>query len=271
VRIVEITDPEDPRIVDYTGLTDMQLRLRSEPAAGLFMAESRRVIERALTGGCAPRSALMEPKWLAGLSPMLDEYDIDVYLASPDLLRSITGFRLHRGALAAFHRPPRPPLPALLASVNSGSIVVLEDLVDHTNVGLIFRSAVALGAAAVVVSPRCADPWYRRSVKSSMGAVFNVAWTVAPDWPNALETIREAGFTLIGLTPASDAVDLRTFAGPEAQRPARLALLVGTEGTGLSHAAQSALDVRVRIPMHGGVDSLNVAAAAAIACFVLAR
>ncbi|MEI6621453.1 MAG: RNA methyltransferase [Actinomycetes bacterium] len=262
---MSIDDADDPRVHEYTRLTDVALRRVREPAEGLFLAEGQTVIERALDAGFVPRSALMEDKWLAGLSDALGKHDVTVYLADQATLKQVIGYRLHRGALAAFTRRPLPPVQAVLARARL--VVVLEDLVDHTNVGLIFRSAAGLGADAVLVSPQCADPLYRRSVKVSMGAVFTVPWTRAEPWPWVLDDLATAGYRRVALTPASDAQDLR---GWRADPDGRVALLLGSEGPGLSPAALNRVDARVRIPMKGGVDSLNVATAAALAVYTLA-
>ena len=183
-----------------------------------------------------------------------------VYVGPPEVVESITGFHLHRGALAAMHRPALPAVGDLVADARR--VAVLEGVVDHTNVGAVFRSAAALGVDAVLVSPDCADPLYRRSVRVSMGTVFQVPWTRLEPWPAGLGLLREAGFTVAALALADDAVTLDELA---AALPERLALLLGTEGDGLSRRAVAASDVVVRIPMAGGVDSLNVAAASAVA------
>jgi tRNA G18 (ribose-2'-O)-methylase SpoU len=256
--------------VDYTGLTDVALRSRREPAEGLYMAESTSVIERALEAGHRPRSFVMEDKWLEGLVPTLTSVDagqggtVPVFVADPVVLRQITGFNVHRGALAAMHRPELPDPAELLSEPDVRRVVVIEDVVDHTNVGAIFRSVAALGADAVLVTPRCADPLYRRSVRVSMGTVFQVPWTRIDPWPGGMDLLRGLGFTVAALALTVDAVPLDEFAAPE-----RTALVLGTEGDGISPRALDAADVHVRIPMSGGVDSLNVAAAAAVAIWAL--
>jgi tRNA G18 (ribose-2'-O)-methylase SpoU len=207
----------------------------------------------------------MEEKWLPGLAALLEPFDIPVHLAEPDQLEAITGYRVHRGALAAFERPRLPDLAELLADARR--VVVLEDIVDHTNVGAIFRSVAALGADAVLVTPRCADPLYRRSVRVSMGTVFQVPWTRVPEWPDAARMLHIHGFSIAALALADDAVSLRDLA---ADPPQRLALLFGAEGDGLSARALEAADRIVTIPMAHGVDSLNVAAAAAVVLYALA-
>ncbi|PID54397.1 MAG: rRNA methyltransferase [Micrococcales bacterium] len=262
-RIVRIEDPEDDAVGDYTKLTDVALRRRTEPERGLYIAESMQVIRRALAAGHRPRSLLMAAKWLDAMADVLqrpDLHEVPVYVAEEKVLEAITGFHVHRGALAAMHRPPCAPLGSVLATARR--VVVLEDIVDHTNVGAIFRAAAGLGVDAVLVSPRCADPLYRRSVRVSMGAVFAVPWVRVRPWPQVLEHLHSAGFTLAALTPGHRAVDLGTF---EQAVPDRLAWLLGTEGTGLSPSSLLLADLYVRIPMAAGIDSLNVAAAAAVA------
>jgi tRNA G18 (ribose-2'-O)-methylase SpoU len=272
VPIHRLASADDERLSDYMRLTDVALRSKHEPAKGLYIAESSTVIRRAVAAGHRPRSLLMADRWLADLADLLDtvgagpDGDVPVYVAEPEVLEAITGFHLHRGALAAMHRPPLLGVHELLASARDGAgarrVAVLEDVVDHTNVGAIFRSAAGLGVDAVLVSPRCADPLYRRSVRVSMGTVFQVPWTRLPRWPDALDDLRADGFTVAALALADDAVTLDDLAG---RAPERLALLLGTEGDGLSRGAVAAADVVVRIPMAGGVDSLNVAAASAVA------
>jgi len=251
---------------DYVDLTDVDLRRRKEPAEGLFVAEGEKVIRRAVAAGHPVRSLLLEEKWLPALSDLLERVDAPVYVADLDTLRRVTGYSVHRGALAAMSRLPlRPPLELARAA---RTLAVLEDLVDHTNVGAVFRSAAGLGVDAVLVSPRCADPLYRRSVKVSMGAVFSVPWSRLEAWPAALSDVRAAGHTLLALTPAADATAIGDLP-PEVT--GRCALLVGAEGPGLSRAALDAADHRVRIPMSGGVDSLNAAAASAVAFYALSQ
>ena len=160
MHIVPVSDPADERLRDYVALTDVVLRRVSEPADGLYLAESAKVIARALAAGHRPRSVLLQQKWLDELAPLLDPFDVPVYLADPDVLEKVTGFVMHRGALASMHRPPLPAVADLLRDAHR--VVVLEDIVDHTNVGAIFRAVAGLGADAVLITPRCADPYYRR-------------------------------------------------------------------------------------------------------------
>jgi len=264
MHIVPIVDPADPQLRDYTGLTDVTLRRLTEPRDGLYIAESTKVIERALAAGHRPRSVLLQQKWLDELQPLLAGFDIPVFLASQEVLEAITGFVMHRGALASMHRPSLPDPAELLAGARR--VVVLEDIVDHTNVGAIFRAVAGLGADAVLVTPRCADPLYRRSVRVSMGAVLQVPWTRLEEWPDAASPLHDAGFTIAALALDADAVTLDAFA---ADPPERVALLLGTEGDGLSAAAIDGADVVVTIPMARNVDSLNVAAASAVALWAL--
>ena len=261
---IRITDLDRPELADYARLTDVALRRVSEPAGGLYIAESPKVIRRALASGHLPRSVLLQEQWLDDLRPLLDPFDIPTFVGDAELLERLTGYNLHRGALAAIHRPPLEDPAALLAGARR--VVVLEDIVDHTNVGAIFRSVAALGADAVLVTPRCADPLYRRSVRVSMGTVLQVPWTRLPDWPEASSILHVAGFHIAALALADDAIPLDDFA---AAPPARLALLLGSEGDGLSRAAIRHADSVVSIPMKHGVDSLNVAAASAVALWAL--
>jgi tRNA G18 (ribose-2'-O)-methylase SpoU len=267
MTVHRISDPADPRVSDYTSLTDVALRRVREPEQGLYLAESEKVIRRALAAGHRPRSYLMAPRWLVDLADVVADADRDgvpVYVGEPAVLEALTGFHLHRGAIAAMHRPELPAVEDVVRGARR--VAVLEDVVDHTNVGAMFRSAAALGVDAVLVTPRCADPLYRRSVRVSMGTVFQVPWTRLPQWPQDVRTLQRHGFTVVALALAEGAVPLDELA---AAPPQRLALVLGTEGHGLSEATVAASDVVVRIPMRGGVDSLNVAAASAVACWAL--
>jgi tRNA G18 (ribose-2'-O)-methylase SpoU len=260
-----VTDPADERLADYVSLTDVALRSRHEPAKGLYIAESSTVLGRALAAGHRPRSVLLAPRWLPDLERMLadlppDDVVVPVYVAEEPVLEAITGFHVHRGALAAMHRSPLAPVADVLAGARR--VAVLEDVVDHTNVGAAFRSAAALGVDAVLVTPRCADPLYRRSVRVSMGTVFQVPWTRIDPWPGGLAELRALGFVTASLALSDDAVTLDDLV---ADLPERLALVLGAEGHGLKAETIAGTDLVVRIPMAGGVDSLNVAAAAAVA------
>ncbi|MET3811004.1 RNA methyltransferase [Arthrobacter sp. UYEF3] len=256
---------DDPRVADYTQLTDMHLRKLREPAEGMYIAESSRVLRRALAAGHRPRSFFLAEKWLPDLADVFEQYpDVPAYIGSAALLEEITGFHLHRGAMAAMHRPAPVQLAELLAGAHR--VAILEDIVDHTNVGAIFRSAAALGLDAVLITPRCGDPLYRRSVRVSMGTVFQVPWARLEEWPAAVAVLKEHGFLVAAMELTADAVDVHVLA---ARDPERLALVLGTEGAGMSDETLAAVDLAVKIPMRAGVDSLNVAAASAVAFWEL--
>jgi tRNA G18 (ribose-2'-O)-methylase SpoU len=298
--IVDVADPGDPRLADYARLTDVRLRTTMESAHGLFMAEGEKVIRRAVAAGFGVRSMLVTRDKLAVLADLAGLCPGPVYVVSQKIAEQVTGYQVHRGALASMARRALPTVASLLsgnapagdgaaggdagpARPGSGRqardgqpgwprrIVLLEDLVDHANVGAIFRCAAALGVDAVILSPRCADPLYRRAVKVSMGAVFAIPYARMSDWRGGLAEIRAAGFTLLALTPDQSAVPLG-----KATSAGRVALLLGTEGDGLSSRWLAEADTAVCVPMSPGamamgVDSLNVVAAAAIACHELAR
>lgn len=262
-----ITDPTDERLRDFVGLTDVRMRRVLEPAGGLYLAESEKVIRRALAAGHRPRALLMGERWLDDLADVVADAEaqgVPVYTGTAEVIEGITGYNLHRGALASMHRPPLRSLAEVLDGARR--VLVIEDVVDHTNVGAIFRSAAALGTDAVLVTPRCADPLYRRAIRVSMGTVFQVPWTRIEPWPEGIETLREAGFTVAALALSEDSVGLDELA---ADPPDRLALVLGTEGDGLARRTLGRVDVTVTIPMAGGVDSLNVAAAGAVAAWEL--
>lgn len=264
IYIVQIDDLDHEGLADYSGLTDVALRRLSEPAGGLYIAESTKVITRAIAAGHRPRSVLLQEPWLPDVEEILAEFDIPVYVGPPALLEKLTGFNLHRGALASMHRPTLASVQEVIAGATR--IVVIEDVVDHTNVGAIFRAAAGIGADAVLVTPRCADPLYRRSVRVSMGTVLQVPWTRLPEWPEGADILKAAGFHIAALALADDAISLDELA---ANPPERIAILMGAEGDGLTRAALHGADSVVTIPMAGGVDSLNVAAASAVALWAL--
>lgn len=249
---------------DYTQLTDVALRSVREPAEGLFIGESSKIIRRAHAAGLSPRSFLTSPKWLFDLADIISESDVPIFIGTDAAVETLTGFHLHRGALAAMARPALAPVASLVEDARR--IVIIEDIVDHTNVGAIFRSAAAFGADAVLVTPRCADPLYRRSIRVSMGTVFQVPWTRIETWPGGIAELQEVGFHVAALALDDDSVSLREFA---ATAPERTAVVFGTEGDGLMRSTIAACDSTVMIPMSGGVDSLNVAAASAVTCFAL--
>ncbi len=263
--LIEVSDPDDARLSDYRDLRDVELRKHLEAEHGLFLAEGEKVVRRALEAGFPARSFLMAPRWLEGLADVLDRSDAPCYVVSEQLAEAVTGFHVHRGALASLERAPLPSVAYVLEGART--VVVLENVVDHTNVGAIFRSAAALGVDAVVLSPRCADPLYRRSIKVAMGAVFTVPYARMEEWYDGPAELSRSGFTTVALTPAADAVEIE-----EAVRGLdKVALLLGSEGPGLSRRWMESADRRAVIPMAAGIDSLNVAAATAVACYVTAR
>ncbi|MGW1255325.1 TrmH family RNA methyltransferase [Streptomyces sp. NPDC002513] len=288
--LITVEDPTDPRLRDYTGLTDVELRRKREPAEGLFIAEGEKVIRRARAAGYAMRSMLLSAKWVDVMRDVIDELPAPVYVVSPELAEQVTGYHVHRGALASMQRRPLPAADELLATARpvvitesvddhtdigtmlpSGlqkgagrRVALFEDIVDHANLGAAFRNAAALGVDAVFLTPRCADPLYRRAVKVSMGAVFHVPWTRLTSWPKDVELFREQGFVTAALCLDEKSITMDELA---ARRYERLALMLGTEGDGLSVDALRAADEWVRIPMSAGVDSLNVAAASAVAFY----
>ena len=263
-EIHRIDDPADPRLADYRDLRDVELRKHLEAEHGLFLAEGEKVVRRAVEAGFTARSLLMAPRWMDGLADVLEKTDAPCFVLSEALAKEVTGFHVHRGALASLERRPLPSVESVLADAKS--VLVLEDIVDHTNVGAIFRSGAALGFDAVLLSPRCADPLYRRSIKVGMGAVFTMPWTRLPDWHDALPTLSAAGFTTVALTLAEDSTPIETaVAGVD-----RLALVLGSEGHGLSPRWEESSDRRAIISMRAGIDSLNVAAASAVACYIAA-
>jgi len=270
--VIRVDDPGDPRLADYVRLTDSSLRTSLEAANGLFVAEGEKVIRRAVGAGYPVRSLLVTPDRMAALADLAGEWACPVYVTPHDVAERITGYRVHRGALASMARRELPEVGAVVAGQRR--ILVLEDLVDHGNVGAIFRCAAALGVGAVVLAPRCADPLYRRAVKVSMGAVFAVPYARMTDWYGGLAGLRAAGFRLLALVPdqSTAALDRTAAAGPSG----RVALMLGSEGDGLSARWLHEADESVCIPMSPramtrGVDSLNVVAAAAVACYALMR
>ena len=205
-QLHEVTDPDDPRLADYRDLRDVELRKSLEAEHGLFLAEWEKVVRRAVEAGHEARSFLMAPRWLDGLDDVLARSAAPCYVLSEALIEQVTGFHVHRGALASLERRPLPDVESVIAGATS--VLVLEDIVDHTNVGAIFRSGAAMGFDAVLLAPRCADPLYRRAIKVAMGAVFSLPWTRLPDWYDALPALSAAGFTTIALTLAGDAVPI---------------------------------------------------------------
>ena len=259
-----VSDPADPRLDDYRNLRDPAARVAFESVAGCFVAEGVTVVRRLFGSGLYVRSALV----LAGKEGRITDVlpvDVPLLVVDREVMRSVAGFDVHRGVLACADRPTPPGVADLAAGATT--LAVLEGLNDHENLGAIARSARALGVDGLVVDPTSADPWYRRVVRVSMGEIMYLPLARAVTWPGDLDALRHAGFTLAALTPSSGATPLAEFA---ARRPAKIALLLGAEGPGLSRAALDAADVHVRIPIHPDVDSLNVGHAAAIAFAALA-
>ena len=261
-----VTDSGDPRLADYVRLREVSLRRHLEAEQGLFIAEGAKVIRRAIEAGYRPRSFLLAERWLDGLYDVLTRWPaVPVYVVTEDVAEQVTGFHVHRGALASLQREQRHSVEEILALQR---LVVLEDIVDHTNVGAILRNAAGLGWDGALLSPRAADPLYRRSIKVSMGAVFSLPWARLEDWRAAPQLLSAAGFLTVALSLAPDAVEVRQLASSLTPQT-RIALMFGTEGSGLSKRWLDGATVRSRIPMSAGIDSLNVAAAAAIACYSL--
>ena len=266
MRPEQVDDPADPRVADFVGLTDGARRMRHEPGAGFFLAEGEKVIARTAAAGYPVRSLLLSPARLADLTPAVAALECPVYVASYDVLQAVTGFHVHRGALASFGRLPLRGATEVLAGAQR--IVLMEAVTNHTNLGAVFRSAGALGMDAVLLSPTSCDPLYRRTVRVSMGQVFAVPYAFLDRWPEGVDDVRAAGFRVLALTPDRSATDLGDVV---VRHDDKVALLFGAEGPGLTEQALAASDERVRIPMAAGVDSLNVGAAAAVACWVLGR
>lgn len=262
-QIVEVSDAQDPRLRDYIDLRDVHLRKLLEAERGIFLAEGEKVVRRAIESGNIPRSFLMSPRWLESLTDLLAAAEVPCFVLNDAAIESLTGFHVHRGALASLDRPILPEPSTVLAEAQR--IVVLEDLMDHTNVGSAFRAVAALGFDAILLSPRCADPLYRRAIKVSMGSVFWLPYARIDDWYGAPELLKAAGFTTLAMTLSDDSISLDAI-------PAglgKIALIVGSEGNGLSDHWTIGADFRVKIPMAPEIDSLNVAASVAVACWQL--
>ena len=279
--IIRIDSLDDPRLEAYTQLTDVQLRNRLEPEKGIFIAESQKVIERALAGGMKPLSFLMEEKWLEPMKPCIGQalsYDPEfpVFVAPKEELEQLTGYEVVRGALGCFRRPALQSVEEIVHDAHR--IAILENITNHTNVGAIFRSAAALGIDAILVTPGCYDPLYRRAVRVSMGTVFQIPWTRIGEEPegnagkaglwacNGMNLLHDLGFKTVAFALRDDSIDLDN---PELRDCPKLALIFGTEGDGLAAPTMLKCDYTVKIPMAHQVDSLNVAAASAVAFWAL--
>jgi tRNA G18 (ribose-2'-O)-methylase SpoU len=262
-----IEDPEDPRLADYREIRDAERRRRD----GTFIAEGRQVVRRLLSAGrYRVRSALVTPPALHALGDALGAAGVPTYLVRQDIVEKVVGIEFHHGCLAAGERGAEPTAKAVLAEIRSDRLVVLEGLGDASNVGALFRNALAFGVGAVFLAPGTADPLYRKAIRVSSGATVALPFARLADWPRDLEQLRAAGYTVLALTPRAEAVDIGEL-GDRRPLPARLALLLGTEGRGLSPEALAAADLQVRIPMAPEMDSLNVAAAGAVALHWLSR
>lgn len=287
MRFIELDSIDDERVSAYVNLTEIQLRNRLEPAKGLFIAESPKVIDRALAAGREPLSLLVEKPWLEGMADMFARIDaqwgpdVPVYVASPEQLKRLTGYRLHRGALSAMRRWPLPSVEQVCEGAHR--IAVMENIVDPTNVGALMRSAAALDVDAVLVTPSCGDPLYRRAARVSMGTVFQVPWTRIDGedrhyWPfKGLEELHSLGFTTVAMALEDDSISLDELTrrlnsdAADPQHIDKLALIFGTEGDGLSRHTIAHADLTVKIPMSHDVDSLNVAASSAVAFYATRR
>jgi len=266
-NVETVEDPEDPRLTDYREIRDAERRRRS----GTFIAEGRQVVRRLLdVGRYRARSALVTPPALDALGAVLADARVPTYLVRQDIVNAIVGIEFHHGCLAVGERGAEQTPEAVLAEARGASVVLLEGLGDASNVGAIFRNALAFGAGAALLSPGTADPLYRKAIRVSAGAAVVLPFARLDDWPRDLERLRDGGYTLLALTPRAEAVDISVL-GTSCPRPARVALLLGTEGRGLSAGALAAADLQVRIPMAPEMDSLNVAAAGAVALHWLSR
>ncbi len=269
--IFEISDFSAPELDVYARLTEAQLLNRFEPAKGMFIAESPKVIHRALDGGCIPVSLLMERKDIDGSAADVIRRcgDIPVFTAERDVLAQLTGYHLTRGVLCAMRRPALPEVETIISGARR--IAVLENVQNPTNVGAIFRSAAALGMEAILLTPGCSDPLYRRSARVSMGTVFQIPWTFIGDsindWPEpGMERLRRLGFKTAAMALCDDSLSIDD---PRLAQEERLAVILGSEGDGLTNTTIAQCDYTVKIPMYHGVDSLNVAAASAVAFWEL--
>ncbi|MBE6782656.1 MAG: RNA methyltransferase [Ruminococcaceae bacterium] len=263
-KIIEITDFFAPELDVYARLTEVQLLNREFPEKGLFIAESPKVIERALDAGYEPVSCLMEKRHIEGEGKIiLDRIkDVPVFCAESEILTQLTGFKLTRGMLCAMKRKPLPDVRELCK--NKERIVILDKVMNPTNVGAIIRSAAALGMDAVILTPGCSDPLYRRAARVSMGTVFQIEWTFSDD--DFLDEIKKLGFKTVAMALKDDSLSIND---PRLTNEEKLAVIMGTEGDGLAEQTIADCDFTVKIPMYHGVDSLNVAAASAVAFYQL--
>lgn len=275
-NIIKVTDLSIPELDIFARLTGSQLRNKLEPEKALFIAESPTVIDVALNSGCEPIAFLGDERLInSSVTNIIErlsnlEKDIPIYLAERDVLTTLTGFELTRGALCAMKRPKLPSVEDVCRGARR--IAVFEEITDSTNIGALFRSAAALAIDAVLITPTCCDPLCRRAVRVSMGTVFQVPWTrignVKADWPNAIEALQKLGFKTVAMALTDDSVSIDD---ERLKKEEKLAIILGTEGDGLSKATIASCDYTAKIPMSHGVDSLNVAAAGSVAFWQLTR
>lgn len=260
-RILQVADLEDPRLDEYLRLSEAHLRMRTDVENGLYIAESTKVVQRAINAGHVPRSFLLAEKHLDQLAEEFNRFpDAPIFIGDDRQLQDLVGFHLHRGAMAAMNRPEPRDLDEVLEA--SSRIAILEDIADHTNLGAIIRSASGLGVDAVLLTPKCVDPWYRRSARVSMGTVFDLPWVRMQSWPEDLQTLKNHGYEMLAMELTDDAIPLNEV---EIKAGQKVAMILGNEGRGVTDEAIAAVDRTVIIPMHRDVDSLNVGAASAIA------
>lgn len=263
--MIELTDPDDPRVEVYTSLSDAALRRRTDERYGIFLAESSLVVRRALAADMHPVSFFLAHRYLDSMADVFAAHpEVPVYTGTDAMLQSITGFHLHRGALAAMHRPE--PVSVHDITGTARRLAVLDGITDHTNLGAIFRSAAGMGIDGILLSSQSADPLYRRAIRVSMGTVFSLPWARVDETAVALQDLGHDGWTIAALELTPAAVDLDD---PTVQRPKRLALVLGAEGPGVTDKALAECDQHLKIPMHSDVESLNVSTAAAVAFWQL--
>lgn len=262
---IELSDPSDPRVAAYSTLSDAALRRTTDAEHGIFLAESSVVVRRALAAGMRPASFFLAHRYLDSMADVFAAHpDVPVYTGTDETMQSITGFHLHRGALAAMYRPQARSVASVLDGARR--VALLDDVADHTNVGAIFRSATGMGVDGILLSPRSADPLYRRAIRVSMGTVFSLPWARVEHWEDTLAGMSDTGWTVAALELTEQSVDLDD---PTLAARDRLGLVLGAEGTGVRPETLDACDVHVKIPMYRGVDSLNVSVAAAVAFWQL--
>ncbi|MHC6176608.1 TrmH family RNA methyltransferase [Glutamicibacter endophyticus] len=260
-RIFNVADLEDPRLDEYLRLSEAHLRMRTDVENGLYIAESTMVVRRALNAGHVPRSFLLAEKYLDQLTEEFARYpEVPIFVGDDRQLEELVGFHLHRGAMASMNRPEPLDVDQVLQA--STRVAVLEDIADHTNLGAILRSATGLGVDAVLLTPKCVDPWYRRSARVSMGTVFDLPWVRLDSWPDGLEILARHGFRTLAMELTEDAIPLDRL---EIAAGDKVAMILGNEGRGVRAETLGRVDGTVMIPMHREVSSLNVGAASAIA------